>query len=200
MWGLIALRLATSDVLPFDPPLQAAALETYLAALSPSSSYSGSDGGNNPDETTASLPSLSEADLAPLRNAVAAFRTAAESVGSWSSFFPVNTRSKDGTVTNAASGGSVPVVAAAAAARAVALRGAAPRWRQVGVFSDDLGGSTIGGEKQDEGGYTRAAVASITEDLNERLTMTERRFLVEEGLPGRQWFRHVLQAPGLYLG
>ncbi|CAN0351452.1 unnamed protein product [Ectocarpus sp. 8 AP-2014] len=30
--------------------------------------------------------------------------------------------------------------------------------------------------------------------------MTERRFLVDEGLPGRQWFRHVLQAPGLYLG
>ncbi|CAN0287802.1 unnamed protein product [Ectocarpus fasciculatus] len=30
--------------------------------------------------------------------------------------------------------------------------------------------------------------------------MTERRFLADEGLPGRTWFRHVLQAPGLYLG
>lgn len=35
---------------------------------------------------------------------------------------------------------------------------------------------------------------------NEKITMSERQFLLEEGLPGRQWFKHVLQAPGLDLG
>lgn len=38
------------------------------------------------------------------------------------------------------------------------------------------------------------------EDLNRRLSRTERRFLVDSGLPRRPWFRHVLQAPGYYLG
>ena len=36
--------------------------------------------------------------------------------------------------------------------------------------------------------------------LNKRLTLTERRFLAARGLPERPWFRHTLQAPGLYLG
>jgi N-acetylated-alpha-linked acidic dipeptidase len=36
--------------------------------------------------------------------------------------------------------------------------------------------------------------------LNIRLTQTERQFLLNDGLPGRPWFKHVLQAPGLYLG
>ena len=37
-------------------------------------------------------------------------------------------------------------------------------------------------------------------ELNERLAMTERRFLTRDGLPRRPWFKHVLQAPGFYLG
>ena len=36
--------------------------------------------------------------------------------------------------------------------------------------------------------------------LNARLALTERRFLSPEGLPERPWFKHTLQAPGLYLG
>ena len=36
--------------------------------------------------------------------------------------------------------------------------------------------------------------------LNEALRLVERAFLDEAGLPSRKWFRHVLQAPGLYLG
>ena len=36
--------------------------------------------------------------------------------------------------------------------------------------------------------------------LNQRLTLTERRVLAEEGLPQRPYFKHPLQAPGLYLG
>lgn len=35
---------------------------------------------------------------------------------------------------------------------------------------------------------------------NEKLGLTERQFLAEEGLPSRPWFKHVLQAPGMYLG
>lgn len=34
--------------------------------------------------------------------------------------------------------------------------------------------------------------------LNDRLVLLERKFLTVEGLPGRKWFRHCLQAPGLY--
>ena len=35
---------------------------------------------------------------------------------------------------------------------------------------------------------------------NEKLGLAERQFLAKEGLPRRPWFRHVLQAPGMYLG
>lgn len=35
---------------------------------------------------------------------------------------------------------------------------------------------------------------------NEKLGLTERQFLSKEGLPGRRWFKHLLQAPGLDLG
>lgn len=36
--------------------------------------------------------------------------------------------------------------------------------------------------------------------INDRIAAVERKFLTEKGLPGRKWFRHVLQAPGLYTG
>jgi len=39
-----------------------------------------------------------------------------------------------------------------------------------------------------------------TVSLNDRIAYTERRFLSPKGLPKRPYFRHVLQAPGLYLG
>ncbi len=38
------------------------------------------------------------------------------------------------------------------------------------------------------------------EICNEKLGLTERFFLLEDGLPGRPWFQHCLQAPGLDLG
>ncbi|CAM9683547.1 unnamed protein product [Ectocarpus sp. 12 AP-2014] len=143
VWGLLALRLATSDVLPFDPPLQAAALQDYVNTLSPSASSSSSSGSG--DEVAGNVGGslvLSETDLAPLQDAVEAFRTAAD-------------------------------------------KGA----------GGDSGGDGVGVDSAAE-----AADWLEVADLNERLAMTERRFLVDEGLPGRQWFRHVLQAPGLYLG
>ena len=50
----------------------------------------------------------------------------------------------------------------------------------------------------------RAAVdahdAAAVEALNERLAYTERHFLLDGGLPGRKYFKHCLQAPGLYTG
>ena len=45
-----------------------------------------------------------------------------------------------------------------------------------------------------------AARERAVADLDERLALTERRFLTENGLPGRKWFLHCLQAPGLYTG
>ena len=36
--------------------------------------------------------------------------------------------------------------------------------------------------------------------FNNRIGLLERSFLMESGLPGRKWFRHCLQAPGLYTG
>ncbi|CAE7363610.1 unnamed protein product [Symbiodinium microadriaticum] len=36
--------------------------------------------------------------------------------------------------------------------------------------------------------------------FNNKIGLLERSFLMESGLPGRKWFRHCLQAPGLYTG
>jgi len=36
--------------------------------------------------------------------------------------------------------------------------------------------------------------------FNDRLVQTERKFLSKEGLPGRPWYKHTVQAPGLYTG
>ena len=44
------------------------------------------------------------------------------------------------------------------------------------------------------------AVASSIHSLNERVILLKRQFLTVDGLPGRKWFRHCLQAPGLYTG
>jgi N-acetylated-alpha-linked acidic dipeptidase len=35
---------------------------------------------------------------------------------------------------------------------------------------------------------------------NGKLGLAERQFLIEDGLPGRPWFKHILQAPGMDLG
>ena len=36
--------------------------------------------------------------------------------------------------------------------------------------------------------------------LNDALHRTERALIAERGLPGRDWYRHQLYAPGLYTG
>eukprot|EP00656_Telonema_subtile_P003058 TRINITY_DN11403_c0_g1_i3.p1 TRINITY_DN11403_c0_g1~~TRINITY_DN11403_c0_g1_i3.p1 ORF type:complete len:495 (-),score=116.38 TRINITY_DN11403_c0_g1_i3:226-1710(-) len=45
-----------------------------------------------------------------------------------------------------------------------------------------------------------AASATDLRAVNDKLGLVERQFLSEQGLPGRKWFRHFLQAPGLYTG
>mmetsp|Transcript_38908 Transcript_38908/g.94210 ORF Transcript_38908/g.94210 Transcript_38908/m.94210 type:complete len:125 (-) Transcript_38908:863-1237(-) len=41
---------------------------------------------------------------------------------------------------------------------------------------------------------------SILVECNEKIGLVERSFLLDAGLPGRSWFRHSLQAPGMDLG
>ena len=57
--------------------------------------------------------------------------------------------------------------------------------------------------------YVRAAVAiksaqrkpgDVQDEVNDRMAFSERQFLFDGGLPRRKWFKHVLQAPALYLG
>jgi len=43
------------------------------------------------------------------------------------------------------------------------------------------------------------ATAETAPKINDHLAFTERRFLAD-GLPQRPWYKHVLQAPGFYLG
>lgn len=174
LWGLMALRLASSSVLPFDPRLQATALEDYLAALLPSSD---SDESNSDMDNGSGLVSVSEVDFMPLAQSISNFRAAADTVGRLAVAVAARVDSGDDAVSILE---GVPAEAVAEAGK-VGLRGAR------------------GGER---GGNITAGAAELLTlfDLNDRLAMTERRFLSREGLPGRTWFRHVLQAPGLYLG
>ena len=41
---------------------------------------------------------------------------------------------------------------------------------------------------------------SLLDECNEKIGLVERSFLLDAGLPGRSWFRHCLQAPGIDLG
>ncbi|CAN0567550.1 unnamed protein product, partial [Ectocarpus sp. 12 AP-2014] len=107
VWGLLALRLATSDVLPFDPPLQAAALQDYVSTLSPSASSSSSSSDSS-DEDAGNFGGslvLSETDLAPLQDAVEAFRAAADKVGSWSQEAFSSSGAAGGVMTEPGGGG-----------------------------------------------------------------------------------------------
>ncbi|KAG1233890.1 hypothetical protein G6F68_019019 [Rhizopus microsporus] len=36
--------------------------------------------------------------------------------------------------------------------------------------------------------------------MNQRLTQFERSFIDPEGIKGREWFKHVVYAPGLWTG
>ena len=51
-----------------------------------------------------------------------------------------------------------------------------------------------------KGGEDMVKGQGSLDELNKRLSLTERQFLAAGGLPQRPWFKHTLQAPGLYLG
>eukprot|EP00475_Leptophrys_vorax_P039792 TRINITY_DN724_c0_g1_i3.p1 TRINITY_DN724_c0_g1~~TRINITY_DN724_c0_g1_i3.p1 ORF type:complete len:665 (+),score=166.95 TRINITY_DN724_c0_g1_i3:1585-3579(+) len=48
--------------------------------------------------------------------------------------------------------------------------------------------------------YSSLQENGVLESFNEKLFLAEREFLVPEGLPGRVWFKHLIQAPGLDTG
>ncbi len=53
---------------------------------------------------------------------------------------------------------------------------------------------------QDQAAVVSAEGGERLSKLNDRLAFTERRLLSPPGLPRRPWFKHIGQAPGLYLG
>lgn len=172
VWGLMALRIASGDVLPFDPTCQATGIETYLDELRlqvvmPRARAAWRGRGVEADSSSFAL---TEGDLAPLEDAVAAFRAAADSV-------PLTPAHVHGCgLGKGGFGDDIPDVP-------IEVMGGG---RPVSVPGSLRGpGADWGGD---------------VEELNERLGMVERRFLSAEGLPGRPWYRHVLQGPGLYLG
>jgi hypothetical protein len=48
--------------------------------------------------------------------------------------------------------------------------------------------------------YAITLLSNEIDVCNEKLGLTERYFLLKDGLPGRPWFKHCLQAPGMDLG
>jgi N-acetylated-alpha-linked acidic dipeptidase len=62
---------------------------------------------------------------------------------------------------------------------------------------------TDGDAKSYEGGWTATATnasASQLANVNRALFETERALALPQGLPGREWYRHQIYAPGLYTG
>ncbi|MDA3630706.1 M28 family peptidase [Saccharopolyspora sp. WRP15-2] len=49
-------------------------------------------------------------------------------------------------------------------------------------------------------GHARSATGDRAEAINEALIAQERALTRQEGLPGRDWFKHMIYAPGLYTG
>lgn len=190
MWGLMALRLVDAEVMPFDPTCLATALETYLSdlflyhsSLRPST--------NVLEKTNFNGQRLIfEATFAPLAQAVRTFRHVADSIdlppahkhGCGISNVSGNSGEK---------GGYLPE-ATLRSARAASLRGSS-----LHVVGDE---ALLATDDGDEAGDIGMEGERDIEYLNERLAMTERHFLTQDGLPNRRWFRHVVQAPGLYLG
>lgn len=67
-------------------------------------------------------------------------------------------------------------------------------------FSDAIGAAQ---RFQEAGAQVRQAQNAATADvtkLNRALSEAERALLIEQGLPNRSWFRHVIYAPGEYTG
>jgi N-acetylated-alpha-linked acidic dipeptidase len=55
-------------------------------------------------------------------------------------------------------------------------------------------------EKTEDASVKGILAAGKLSELNQALLRVERSFLLEPGLPGRDWFRHAFYAPGVYTG
>jgi len=55
-------------------------------------------------------------------------------------------------------------------------------------------------EAQQQDGLEGFLSLEAASSLNDRIFLSERQFLTTQGLPGRPFFKHVVQAPGLYTG
>jgi N-acetylated-alpha-linked acidic dipeptidase len=125
IWGLLAMRMASSEIVPLDHIVQGQALTKYLWNIE--SQVKGKDYIN----------------LQNLTKAVASFQQAAAKLQ-------------------------------------LQCKNNMARW------SGKVSGLQMNGIDIDE--------------CNDRIAMTERQFLLDTGLPGRPWFKHILQAPGIDLG
>ncbi|KUJ12392.1 Zn-dependent exopeptidase [Mollisia scopiformis] len=122
-WGVLAVRLANSKILPFEAAEYASTLEKYASRLSAQDKL--------------------KLDTKPLEESISRFKSAAKKL-------------------------------------------------------DDLNASVSARLNDDDG-----PVFELSKDIakiNQKLRSIEPGFIIDEGLPGRKWFKHIVFAPGLWLG
>jgi len=157
IWGLLAMRLATSSVVPIDHVSQGEALEGYTTYLQQElNSTSTTSTSTSTTSVIKNKHNTMILNLQGLINAVENYKKAAQQLQ-----FRCLDFSQQKAATAVSSSSS---------------------------FATDTD-------------YNNTSLLSNEIDTcNEKLGFTERFFLLENGLPGRPWFKHCLQAPGLDLG
>ena len=137
IWGLLAMRLADSDIVPLDHISQGTALSSYLEGI------------QKQDNSI-----VERLDFTKLEKAIRLYESAAANI-------QLRCHSSNG-------------------------------------YKIDV--ATLDDSNNKEEGLDLNAAITSSDKCNERIGLTERELLLEEGLPQRPWFKHVLQAPGLNLG
>jgi N-acetylated-alpha-linked acidic dipeptidase len=170
IWGLLALRMSSADVLPVSLSAQAKAIQEYVGVVEELVQPKDKDSADEHEhEHLADSDMASKVDLSPLHKAADAFTEATRKFHN-----QLNEMVSRSSSQGAASG---------------ALQ----------VDTDGVVSVASRTMLRHVGGQGRTDMKTLTA-MNDKLAFTERRFLAEEGLHKRKWFRHVLQSPGLYLG
>ncbi|KAJ1989821.1 Vacuolar protein sorting-associated protein 70 [Coemansia spiralis] len=60
--------------------------------------------------------------------------------------------------------------------------------------------SIYGEDCQMSSRHRRAICLKLRESINDRVSQLERHFIDPEGIPGREWYKHVLVSPGRWMG